>query len=315
MVIFKEEEDCVVNAEYPIHVNATNNTYAILAIKEVLKEESHLFSAKEISFLNHYVLLPIDALNLHFSLLNNRIWKWERVSMLKYNPNLIDVLNSHSGFQVFDLDGPENLTLIFPLLQKPELQQLCGKYRISHKGKKVSELPQLLIKSLKTQRKLNFSKTASNDSFVVDLLYNEIKNLIGPVVKLETKCRDLFHKIYVIYFRTAMWPNEDKFMVKLIRSDILPKSNPAKLNHVPFKVSRFALFWATRYDFLEYFRALKLEYNLISESENNEISWNGMLIKTEQCFEKWSVIIKDDSEHVTGISWFQRYTSGILKNY
>jgi hypothetical protein len=244
-------------------------------------------------------------------MLNNRTFKWKRISSLDISfgasiDKFISLLNGFDGMNIFDLEGPGSTEELLELLNKRELQGLCSKYRVDFKGKNVSDIRDNLIKFTSTQPLITFNNIIS---FAKDGLNSLISDVTGSLVKLNSKCRDLFHRLFVIYFRTSKWPTDSKFMIQSVRSN-LKETAPGKLFIVPFTVIRFGLFWSSRNDCLNYIKILKLEFEIMESSENNRKSWLDIVKETIPLYNEWVKKCSDGDIHFTGIPWLQKYTSG-----
>jgi fanconi-associated nuclease 1 len=311
----KRPLSAIEHADPNIKTESSNLTYVEqmdLALVSVLQEEFHLFPESELNFLQSYRKLNNDSKMLHFSTLNNRTYKWERIENLypkvaNMTELYITLLNSlDHQMPVFEFGGPESLEESLALLRRHELESLCDRHRVPHSSKQMPDLIKDLIKTTKNQPVLSFFQEKKSS---IENLANEVSQYTGHMVKLTQRVRFLFHCVFVAYLRSSRWPMEDSFMTESILSNVLD-SNPTKMYHAPFKITRFGLFWVTRDDFLEYMRYIKLEYDLEVSAENNATSWANIIDLTDPVYEKWKGMLGENNRHVTGVQWLQMYKPG-----
>ena len=157
----------------------------------VLESEEHLFGSQEKILLKSYLTLSEEARGFHFRLLNLRSFKWERCN---------------------DLGGKAlSLEECFQVLKQPEIKELCRSFGFRVAGSK-SKLMDELIKFTKKQKTL-FDTAES-------LIIKRSLAIMGPLCRLHEMGRQLFHRLYIIYFRTKIWPDQDKFMTEFILSEM-----------------------------------------------------------------------------------------------
>lgn len=279
-------------------------------IQTVLECEMHLFTPEEHLFFALYQTIPKECQNMHFRILNSRTWKWERISSLLHETNNSQVLNQLStlNLPVFQQNGPESIADWISLLSKSELMQICQIHKIKSNGTRRGKLSELLVNFAKSQSSLSFVPGIQGIS-TCDRILATVKQTVGPVLKLDATTRNLFFRLYTIYFRSRRWPSDDKWMTASILSNLSSSNAQAKRVHQAFKVVRSPLFWPSRVDLLEYFDLIKLEFEVDCILKRNTTAcWESVVKDTNCSQEQWLILKNSGSEHCSGIQWLQVYT-------
>ncbi|KAJ3035101.1 hypothetical protein HDV00_004323 [Rhizophlyctis rosea] len=283
-----------------------------LIIDAVQKDESHLLDEKDQSIINAYLSLPNESKEVYFKLLNNRTFKYERVDKLNYPfieslERAIQFLKS-AGF--LDDAGPESIDEWMSLLRRDELVDLAKDRRVSATGKSITELRNAIMKSSRSQPLLQFMLPAScggGSSKADKALLLHVQRKIGKVIKLSTKARDTFHRVFIIYNRTREWPEDEKFMTNSILTNLRDKAR----KFPTYNVHRTSLIWPTREDLLSYVRLLQLEFRVARMIEKNTMDdYKAVVEVWEECRAEWEDCVKERKGHVTEVPWFQVFTPG-----
>lgn len=239
----------------------------------------------------------------------------KQLNLTILNETLESVRQLNMGpFPIIEMGQPSTVQEALQLLKRSELLDICNHHRIPTNGKKMPALITILVNTTLQQSLLSFSSKSNSKSF--DSLFEQILSKTGPLLKLTSIARDLFHRMYIIYFRSTLWPDEDKFMTRSILAHVR-EDKKCRRNYFPVNVSRFGLFWTKRSELVEYAVYLRTELELKDiEGRNNKDAWDEVLDLTNILYSEWHNIISRGEGHVTGIPWLQVYTPGcVLTRY
>jgi Fanconi-associated nuclease 1 len=255
------------------------------AIHQVLEEESHLIDC---DLIHSFMIQSVGAKSI-FVRLFMRKWRWLRVEKLHYDEldteSKLELLRELESIGFVETDGPLALDEWFDLLVKDELGFLCSLKGISTSGKSRSQLVELL---------------RNND------IFNQVVQTAGPVVRISENARCLIQQIIVIHQRLSEWPTNSQFMTTSILAN-LRTDNQNKLSFMSLNIYRTGLIWPSKEEFEDYFHALQLEYAIAELlGVNTENSFIDVVSRIERLVPKW----QSCKEHLTGIPWFNVFTSG-----
>ena len=294
-----------------------------LVINGCMQEESILFSEDEMSVIQDYRNLDVVVKEVWFRLLNHRKYKWERLDKLVSNDKAhlryaesVDVLKDVEFVDFLRKGDSRRLDVVIDVASRDELVEVAKNYGVKTVGVKKDQLKASIIASSKTQSSIcNWLRVPNgNPENIQNSLLNALLKVVGPVFQLKSQVREVFHRLFVVYFRVSSWPEDDKFMNSSIMSN-LSENHASKYSFVPYKVHRTSLVWPSRDAFCEYFDALKLEQQISDEihawnnGDASSDNWGGDIYEV---FEAWQVMMTSEETcvHVTGILWFQTFTRG-----
>jgi hypothetical protein len=271
----------------------------------VLTHERHLFDDLELTLLELYPTLDAASRHLHYRLLQ-RTFKWELLSKLSVTLESISNLNLFA--EIVKVNGLESLADWLALLSRDNLAELCKQERLDYNGRQKA----VLIKSICTialDNNIGFSPRGKQ-------ILAQVKLLVGPIIKLDDKIRDLFHRVFVVYYRSTRWPEDGKFLVDIILANSGPSvSGPnqeeeflANRFYQDYKVSRISIVWNDRSDVIEYVDALFLEHS-IRQLEKTK-SWLEIIARTEDALDTWRRLVEQKATHISELPWLQKYTLG-----
>ncbi len=76
----------------------------------------------------------------------------------------------------------------------------------------------------------------------------------GPLIRI-TPVKSLFQQIFIAYNREMEWPEDGRFLLKSIMTNVKNR----KWHYTLYAVNRISLTWPTREEFLEYVTYLEIE--------------------------------------------------------
>ncbi|KAJ1344980.1 hypothetical protein BSLG_000495 [Batrachochytrium salamandrivorans] len=192
-----------------------------------------------------------------------------------------------------------------------ELIKLAKEYGVPSSKKTLPALCQAFLHSMRGQRRLDASVSTVHISTLDQAqsgLMNRIRHIIGPMFRVTEMCRHVFHRLFVIYYRSTIWPSDGNFLLNSILSN-LSAENDSRRSFARYTVYRTSLVWPTKDDFDAYFMCLKTEHELaeLIADKPTEEALVEHAQRSATLFEEWQLIISRNPSHVTGIPWFMTF--------
>ncbi|KAH6569551.1 hypothetical protein BASA62_004717 [Batrachochytrium salamandrivorans] len=282
-------------------------------VSTVMSEESHLFDNQQMDFLGIFESISESSRVVAFRLISRRSIKYERIGKIKLTDqdNLDLILSDLTTAQIISLCGPDTLEEWVGLLQKDELIKLAKEYGVPSSKKTLPALCQAFLHSMRGQRRLDASVSTVHISTLDQAqsgLMNRIRHIIGPMFRVTEMCRHVFHRLFVIYYRSTIWPSDGNFLLNSILSN-LSAENDSRRSFARYTVYRTSLVWPTKDDFDAYFMCLKTEHELaeLIADKPTEEALVEHAQRSATLFEEWQLIISRNPSHVTGIPWFMTF--------
>ncbi|KAJ1343668.1 hypothetical protein BSLG_001743 [Batrachochytrium salamandrivorans] len=269
-------------------------------VSTVMSEESHLFDNQQMDFLGIFESISESSRVVAFRLISRRSIKYERIGKIKLTDqdNLDLILSDLTTAQIISLCGPDTLEEWVGLLQKDELIKLAKEYGVPSSKKTLPALCQAFLHSMRGQRRLDASVSTVHISTLDQAqsgLMNRIRHIIGPMFRVTEMCRHVFHRLFVIYYRSTIWPSDGNFLLNSILSN-LSAENDSRRSFARYTVYRTSL---TEHELAELIADKPTEEALVEHAQ-----------RSATLFEEWQLIISRNPSHVTGIPWFMTFNRG-----
>ncbi|KAJ2092212.1 hypothetical protein IW138_001279 [Coemansia sp. RSA 986] len=195
----------------------------------VLREEAHLFSDQE-----RQILSAFSDLDRHSRYLFTRVYmrkrEWLRVSSLNYGEReVVEQSCKYLGAKKQDIE-PFFLTeaeindceKALTLLLTPELRTLAKSKGIKQlSGRPKETLCSMIMKSTKQRTIVSFFKENKESTTQrVEELINEVVKITGPMICLNATAAELFERLHMVFFRSAVHINDDNTMRSAVLATI-----------------------------------------------------------------------------------------------
>ena len=273
-------------------LSGEDNHQSILSeiVQEIIKTEANLFNEFDLLILNQFISL-------------NSIQKYEVQKLInrRHTDIRIDAtdvkcsLLKSAPLIVLDRLSFLSLNELLDILSQQELKVITKSLKINSIKQNVDHLRSSILNHSKTQSTL-FGQTSSE--VTISLIKRTIfKN--KRLIYLDQDARNTFHRVFVLYNRTKVWPENDNLMLDCILSSL--KSNPK--HFFKYEYSRNQDIFKTRLDLIEYIDALKIEFDFSLSMDSNDEDTRE---KFNSCKVKYSELCEVDQDNAV-FPWLECY--------